>query len=121
MILLLLVACGADPADVAGETGEEIGYSPEDATCDRTPALDWNNFGDPFFTRYCTSCHSSALTGADRGGAPEGVDFDAENQAIAWSGRLEEVVLGAEPTMPPGGGPTESELAMLTEWIGCAL
>lgn len=36
---------------------------------------------EPVLRTWCTPCHSSSLTGADRSGAPEGLDFDTWERA----------------------------------------
>ena len=62
---LLLVACGDTP-------------TPTGTTCpDPDPmTLTWENFGEPFMTKYCTWCHDSSLTRSKRNGAPLYHDFN---------------------------------------------
>lgn len=71
------------------------------------------------FEEHCTRCHSSALSGGDRNGAPEGANWD-DPQAIrdtgvdyVWS-RLfaNDMPLGADPV------PTAQKL-QLYDWLSC--
>lgn len=76
----------------------------------------WASFGDPFFRRQCGSCH--AATAPDRFGAPEAVTFDTEAEVLAQRGAVERVILDAE-TMPPGGGISDEERALLRSYLAC--
>lgn len=103
----LLVACTS--------TGEDS------ATCDREPALDYDNFGSGFLERHCNGCHSSLLPESHREDAPVGVDFDTYGDVLDWAERIEARAVGEDASMPPGGGPTDEEKAMLAEWLECAV
>lgn len=121
MILALLVACGsADEATGDAPVVADDAALEDPGECDRDPPLSYDNFGLGFFTRYCTSCHSSQLSGADRSGAPDTYNFDSEGQIQAYLGIIRATTLGDEPTMPPGGSPTETELSLLDEWLTCS-
>ena len=50
-----------------------------------------------------------------------GVDLDTLEFSLQWADRIEARATGDVPTMPPGGGPTEDERAMLEEWLRCDL
>lgn len=65
---------------------------------------------------YCDACH--AETTRDRHEAPVDVTFDTEADAARWAERMAERVLAGE--MPPGGGLSESERAVIEAWAGCA-
>jgi hypothetical protein len=39
----------------------------DDVTIECPTELTWSNFGDPFFTTWCTGCHSSTLPEDFRG------------------------------------------------------
>ena len=81
--------------------------------------LRWDSFGEPFFTVWCTSCHSTLAVGERRYGAPEAVNFDTNEGAAAWADRIRARAIDARD-MPLGGyGPPEEELARLDEWLGC--
>ena len=103
-MLLLLLACGA-PTD--------------SGTCGREPPLSYDNFGKGLMGRHCAGCHSSLLPEGQRNLAPLGVDLDTWAGVVQWGTRIEARSIGEAPTMPPGGGPTDQEKAMLTEWLQC--
>lgn len=67
----------------------------------------------------CTTCHSSALTGAARQDAPVGIDFDTYDAAKANAAEaLSELEEGA---MPPAGSPAPSVevMAAIAAWSTC--
>ncbi len=107
----LLSACGKE------EGGGDTAPAPID--CSREPALAWDNYAAGFFDKNCNGCHSSALAGDARYGAPAGFDFDTEAGALAQAERIRVRVV-EEQTMPPGGGLTASEMRMIDEWLMCA-
>ena len=96
------------------------------ATCPSGSTLTYDNFGAPFMAAYCTRCHDSALTGADRHGAPAYHDFDTFGGIIAvadhvdwWAGAGP----AAENTLMPPDAPAPSldERYQLSEWLACEL
>lgn len=89
--------------------------------CPREPALDWDNFGHGFMVQYCNGCHASTWPEDKREGAPLGVDFDSYAGVIAWADRIEARSVPDDADMPPGGGPTAEERALLHEWLSCAV
>jgi uncharacterized membrane protein len=114
--LLLLLACAPDEADRADV---DTAYEEERIRCDeRDPALSWENFGEGFVTRYCTSCHGADVPEADRNDAPDGVDFDSLEDVVAWASRIEARAVDFAD-MPPGGGPGPEERHRLAEWLEC--
>lgn len=111
---VLLLACGAglppppsDDTDVPRVTDCGGGVS-------------WEGFGQGFMLSYCTACHGSLLTEARRHGAPIGVDFDTLAATAVQAERITSRVLGTGD-MPPAGGPTGEELALLSQWLDCGL
>src|ERR1041385_4218132 len=95
---------------------------PSGATCD--PALSWDNFGSGFMTHYCTSCHSSRVSGGARHGAPEDHDFDTlAGVQLAIDHIDESAAAGHESIntyMPPYGAiPTTVERQQLGSWLAC--
>jgi hypothetical protein len=126
--LLMLAACGEtapDRADdtageVSGDTGDDAGVSGADTAdpCDGAPMVGWDSFADGFFASYCRSCHSE--TAEQRYGAPEGIDFDTEEQAAALAGAVRQAVL-ADGTMPIGGGVLDEDKVLLEVWLDCGL
>ncbi|MEO7093480.1 MAG: hypothetical protein ABI175_09530 [Polyangiales bacterium] len=111
---LVLAACGTDTMSGGGDDGPE----PTPDVCE-TSYLDYGNFGKPFALDWCRGCHSSNVPANMRQKAPVGVDFDTLADVQRWSERIAIRATGAMPTMPPAGGPSEQERALLAEWIGC--
>lgn len=105
----LLMGCGAKAEDSAG--GAE--------SCDRSPPLDWDNFGKGLMDKHCNGCHSSLVDRGARKGAPLGVDFNTYAGVLEFADRVAARSLGDAPTMPPGGGPDPEERAQLEEWLRC--
>lgn len=96
---LLLAGCAADPV------------------CEDAPVVAWENFGDGFVRGHCQGCHAS--TAPDRHGAPHDVTFDAEADVRR---RADDVLALVESgAMPPGGGVTDDDLALLRVWLGCGI
>ncbi len=107
-MIALLLACQLGGSDTAAS---------ED--CDREPALSWENFGESYMALHCNGCHSSLLPSGQRGGAPLGMDFDTWSDVVLNVERIRSRALGDAPDMPPGGGPTETDLEMFEEWLAC--
>ncbi len=101
-----------------GSTGAVEGPI-EDRACEPDHGLSAANFGMPFLLTWCAGCHSADLPADERAGAPVGVDLDtldaAQEQLLRIYART--VLDGA--TMPPAGGPSEQERAMLGDWLAC--
>lgn len=126
-LALVLVHCTADDHDDhADETGEHAdhgeGGTASGAACDAS--LTYENFGMSFMASYCTSCHSSTLSGADRNGAPAGEDFDTIEGILAAAEHIDEHAAAgpdaANEDMPPSGPmPTDAEREMLGAWLAC--
>ena len=117
ILLFALVGCspeentdsGTDSATSdSGSTGEE--------GCETPYGVSWDNWGDGFFLTYCRSCHSE--TTADRNEAPEGVDFEDEDDLVNWAPRIRVRVL-EDMTMPVGGGVYEDDLVLLEALLTC--
>ena len=100
--LIVLGACGSDT----------------DPACDRS-FLRYDNFGSPFIVNWCRACHSAELPPDMRQQAPAGVDFDTLTEIRAWSTSITITTGDDRATMPPAGGPSSSERAMLVEWLRC--
>jgi hypothetical protein len=116
--LLTLGAClaGCDSLPLLGGGDDTAG-----GACARTPPLDWDNFGDGIVTKHCTGCHSSLLPADLREGAPLGVDFDTYEGVLQYRDRIVIRAVSADGGMPPGGGPSEEERALLGEWLDCGV
>lgn len=119
----LLLATQAAGCHDHGDT--DMDGDPTGSTCPSGSTLTYESFGQAFMEAYCTRCHSSHLTGADRQGAPS--DHNLETlEAIRASG-LEHIdetsAAGPErinTAMPPDDPrPTEAERRQLGEWLAC--
>ncbi len=95
-------------ADVSADTLEE-----PDAVC--PPGADYPAIA-PIVEAACLPCHSAALSGAARLGAPEGVDFDDEAALVAHAERVH-VRAVVEQTMPPGAPLSDCERQALAAYL----
>jgi uncharacterized membrane protein len=96
-----LAACGAD-------TNPDCVHS----------FLRYDNFGAPFMANWCRSCHSAALPDDMRQQAPVEINFDTLSEVRAWQLAIERST-AQTASMPPAGGPSAAERAMLVEWLRC--
>lgn len=115
-MLLLLLACGADPASATAAAGTDLGGGAMPVACATAPGVTWENWGQGFFMTRCGSCHTP--TAQDRHGAPEGVDFVTHAQMLSWADEIHATVI-EEGTMPLGGGLGDEDLALLETLITC--
>jgi hypothetical protein len=115
----LVVACGGEGRDLpppatrpvqAAASSDEI----VPGTCVEGPAS-WERV-DALLARSCRSCHSQALSGDARLGAPVGIDFD---RAPAVRRHAERILARAvvDGTMPPGGVLPDCSRALLDEYL----
>jgi len=81
-------------------------------------ALTYETFGEPFLTSWCRGCHSRDLPEEMRQLAPLDVNFNTRADVRARAGRIGFLV-GETMTMPPAGGPSSAERALLVEWLAC--
>lgn len=96
---------------------------PVSSDCPPESVLTWNNFGEPFLLTWCTPCHSSHLS-ADgdpnqRQDAPIGSNFDTYSKYMDWDAEVWSRAATDNESMPPAGGPSPEDRAMLAEWIAC--
>lgn len=114
-------ACGTDsmPRDDDGEGSGSNEVMPVDPDVCETSYLDYDNFGAPFVINWCRGCHSSAVPMNMRQKAPADANFDTLEQVRMWSDRIAMRAASTMPNMPPAGGPTEQERALLAEWLAC--
>ncbi|NVB77068.1 MAG: hypothetical protein HOV81_01615 [Kofleriaceae bacterium] len=113
-LALVLAACGTD--SVTRDDDDDPIVEPD--VCD-TSYLDYDNFGAPFVINWCRGCHSSSVPQAMRQRAPLGVNFDTADDVRTWGAKIAEKTTGMTPTMPPAGGPSADERALLAEWLTC--
>jgi uncharacterized membrane protein len=124
--MAIFTACAGD--DEEGEAhGELEEGEPSGAICPSDSTLSYATFGESFMSSYCTSCHSSELTGKDRNDAPSDHNFDTL-EAIHDVGMAHiDLAAAAGPDhvntlMPPAEHPhhpSEAERAQLGEWLAC--
>jgi uncharacterized membrane protein len=102
------------------------GGSPTGATCPPTDPPTYANFGQAFFGKYCTSCHSATST--NRHDAPGNHNYDSEADIRKHASAIdEEAASGPDATntsMPEIGGtvtskPTAAERAQLGQYLAC--
>jgi len=108
---------------VACDGGEAEG-TPSGAECSDDSTLTWDTFGQKFLADYCTRCHSSELSGAQRQGAPNDHNFDTVQAVRAEIEHTDESAAAGpdavNTAMPIGGPtPTEDEREKLGEWLAC--
>lgn len=94
------------------------------STCPPSSELTYESFGQGFMELYCTRCHSSTLSGADRNDAPIGHDFDTLGGIVAVAEHIDEYAAagpaGTNTAMPPSSpAPSEEERRRLGEWLAC--
>lgn len=93
----------------------------EGPSCDREPALTYDNWGEGFIATFCVGCHSALIEGEPRKGATVGVDFNTYGDVLNHAQRMAARSTGAEPDMPPSGGPSAEDVALLDEWLTCTV
>jgi uncharacterized membrane protein len=81
--------------------------------------LTYENFGAPFIANWCRGCHSSGLPGNMRQDAPPDSNFDTLAEIHTWSDGIVALAGSDSATMPPAGGPSGDERALLVEWMSC--
>lgn len=118
LVLAVALALGC------GDGGDPSGPTPTGATCPDGSTLSYDGFGRDFMERYCTRCHSSALSRPDRMGAPLFHDFDTLEGIFQVDGHVDEQsAIGPDAAnrfMPPDGErPTDEERRQLGEWLAC--
>lgn len=89
---------------------------PDPLACDDVA---WATHAQPFVEGWCLDCHHSARVGAERNGAPSGVDFDDPGQVVALAGGMAAMATGESPRMPPAGGPSLAERVRFADWVAC--
>ena len=114
-LLVSLVTSASLVCTACSDGGSDEGWNGD---CDDPAAPSYESFGEQFMTSYCTRCHSSQRTGAERNTAPVGYDFDTvEGVRLYMEDVSEEVSVGGMPPTPPK--PSQAEIDTLTGWIAC--
>jgi hypothetical protein len=113
-LVVMVFACGGDA---------EQGVFTE-SECPAVAPPTYASFGEAFFADYCNRCHSQALTGLDREGAPPTIDFDTESLVRENTSRIDKQAAfgpAAMNTLMPIGAPTptDAERLDLGRFIAC--
>ncbi len=88
--------------------------------CPEGSLLSYENFGAPFFSNYCTGCHSSRLIGPmARRGAPAIFNFDSLAEIQRNSSRIYDSAADTQTRMPPLSGPSHELRQVLGDWLAC--
>ncbi len=98
LLLAIVAACGTDA----------------DTQC---AATSYSTVGEPYLASWCRGCHSVDLPPGMRQAAPVGVNFDTLADVRAQLLPLQTSI--ANGTMPPEGGPSAEETAMMMTWLTC--
>lgn len=114
--LILLLACDKKAARAHAPLDTGDGWPAACSDAERARPVTWRLTAEPFLLAYCSACHAAGSP--NRFGAPEGVSFDTEADALAWAPRIRArtVELG---DMPVGGGVTEEDLLDIEAWLDC--
>jgi uncharacterized membrane protein len=118
VIWLWLWACGGPSTDT--NPPADTDPAPPADSGDACADVSWATAGGPVLLTWCAPCHAAGLTRAQRQGAPVGVDLDTEAGALQWVDRVEAVVSGPAPTMPPAGGLDADARERLLAWVRCS-
>lgn len=116
-VSVALGGCGSD--DPTAEP------KPTGSTCPTGSTLTYETFGRHFMETYCTRCHSSAVKGDQRQGAPDDHNFDTLENIHATEFEHIDQQAAAGPNavntvMPPSDPrPSEAERKQLGEWLAC--
>ncbi|HEY3254169.1 MAG TPA: cytochrome c [Polyangiaceae bacterium] len=101
--LLLTLACGSGPGDATG------------STCPTDSTLTYASFGEPFFSKYCLSCH--------RAGGPQSPTLGTLDQIRANKDVIDRSAAAGPKAvntyMPDGSSVPEAERRQLGEWLAC--
>jgi cytochrome c5 len=106
----LLLGALAIPLFAAGCEGEDLGDCPTNSATQQAR-------GAQVITNKCTTCHSSKLAGAERGGAPDDLNYDDSTKVQEEA----ELMYGetTEGVMPPSGKLSAAELEDLRVYLAC--
>lgn len=102
-------------AFAAGAAGAAACGDDVDRSC-ASSDLTYETFGAAFVTSWCRGCHSRDQM--MRQGAPEGVDLDTRADVERLAGAIR-ALAGTGRAMPPAGGPSAEERALLVDWLDC--
>jgi hypothetical protein len=103
-LVALSISCGTKNDPVGSLPGDGL---PETVT--------YTEHIRPLLEDNCTGCHASTLQGADRNGAPTGIDFDTYANATQWAEQGNARIQAG--SMPPSGGLTSNDRALFQKWV----
>jgi cytochrome c5 len=121
LLVAALAACGSPSSEDTNPTPIPSG-TPADLSqrsCPTGAPETYVNFGAPFMEDWCTGCHSSHLTGADRKDAPVGFDFDTLGGIRAHMDRIYLRAGDGYATMPAVGTVDTNLRFELGDWLAC--
>ena len=103
-----LAGCGEDAEpDAVDDAGA--------GSCELPDVATYGEHAGPLLDEHCTSCHAGTLHGAERNGAPEGVDFDTYEAAVESAAAAAERIRAG--TMPPAGGLESCQRELFDAWV----
>ncbi|MDX2054019.1 MAG: hypothetical protein SFV15_16580 [Polyangiaceae bacterium] len=118
------LATACSHSDEEGDHHGAVKGKPTASVCRSSSAPTYASFGRAYMTTYCTTCHSSQLTGAARKDAPAGTNFDDVESVVAMAEHIDEHAAAGPAAvntqMPPSGPqPSEAERRQLGQWLAC--
>jgi uncharacterized membrane protein len=108
-----------------GQDENHHAEQPTGSTCPTGSTLNYQNFGQSFMTTFCTRCHGSGVTGAQRQDAPIGLDYDSVQGVRAHLAEIDSHAAAGpsaiNTAMPPSDPrPSEAQRRQLGEWLACS-
>ena len=91
-------------------------------TCPTGSWLTYENFGQGFMIRNCTSCHHADLGEGARAGAPITVNLDTLDGILIWREKIFATTTNPPSqgnSMPPSNTVRAGERNALEEWLAC--
>jgi uncharacterized membrane protein len=122
ILLAFSAGCGDNHDD--GHSHDPTKGVTTQSVCPTPQTLTYENFGRMFMASYCLRCHSEAVTGATRTGAPADHNFDNVNMIRSLAGHIDQYAAagpaGTNAVMPPADPrPSADERRKLGEWLAC--
>jgi hypothetical protein len=114
-MLVVLAACGG--GDTEGTFTQSV--------CPPTDPPTYASFGQTFMETYCTECHDSAKSGAQRQDAPPTIDFESLAMLRMWTSQIDKQAAfgpaAMNRLMPPDDNPkpSDADRRRLGEFIAC--
>ena len=112
---VISVQTGGAASGMSGTGGTATGGTATDGTCDPT-SFGYADVISPLFETRCLICHSASKTGADRLGAPVGVNFDTEADILMNAAKIRLRAVD-QRTMPAGAPLSDCEATQLGSYL----